>query len=167
MCDYSLMAISNRVAVSGDELVVHRFQTGTVGLASASDLRKGQDRLKVQVQGHGFWLRLSQFFNPPDPQSPPAICVPPGARLLVQDIPSKLQHEGRLKEVEEAVFIQVTAHVNTFRDAIRFHNGVVILLQDLDEGQRIHVLELSTAERTAAPRESEQSMMEYPFQVRV
>ena len=41
MCDYSLMAIANRVAVSGDELVVHRFQTGTVGLASASDLHKG------------------------------------------------------------------------------------------------------------------------------
>jgi hypothetical protein len=150
------MAIPNRVAVSGDELVVHRFQTGTVGLASASDLRKGQDRLKIQ--GHGFWLRLSQFFNPPDAQSPPAICVPPGARLLVQDIPSKLQHECRLKDVEEAVFIQVTAHVNTFRDAIRFHNGVEILLQNLDEGQRMHVLELSTAEKTAVhERESRAS----------
>ena len=48
MCDYSLMAIPNRVAVSGDELVVHRFQTGTVGLASASDLRKREDRLQGQ-----------------------------------------------------------------------------------------------------------------------
>jgi hypothetical protein len=34
-------------------------------------------------------------------------------RLLVPDIPSKLQHEGGFQEVEEAVFIQVTAHVNT------------------------------------------------------
>ena len=96
MCDYSLMAIPNRVAVSGDELVVHRFQTGSLGLASASDLRKGQDRLKVQR--HGFWQRPSQFLNPPDPQSPPAICIPPGARLLLQDIPSKLQHHGRIYE---------------------------------------------------------------------
>jgi hypothetical protein len=159
MCDYSLMAIPNRVAVSGDDLVVHRFQTGSVGLASAPDLRKGQDRLKVQ--SHGFWLRLSQFFNPPDTQSPPAICIPPGARLLVQHIPSKLQHEGGFQEVEEAVFIQVTAHVNTFRDAVRLHNGVEILLQNLDEGQRIHVLEVSTAEKTAAAPEGQQSMMEY------
>jgi hypothetical protein len=158
MCDYSLMAIPNRVAVSGDDLVVHRFQTGSVGLASALDLRKGQDRLKVQ--SHGFWLRFSQFFNPTDTQSPPAICIPPGARLLVQDIPSKLQHEGGFQEVEKAVFIQVTAHVNTFRDAVRFHNGVEILLQSLDEGQRIHVLELSTAEKTAAALEGQQSMME-------
>ena len=162
MCDYSLMAIPNRVAVSGDELVVHRFQTGSLGLASASDLCKGQDRLKVQR--HGFWQRLSQFLNPPAIQSLPAVCVPPGARLLVQDIPMRLQHEGRFKEVEEAVFIQVTAHVNTFRDAIRFQNGVEMLLQNLDEGQRIQVLELSTAEKTAGPREREQSMMEYSFQ---
>jgi hypothetical protein len=161
MCDYSLMAIANRVAVSGDELVVHRFQTGTVGLASASDLHKGQDCPKVE--GHGFWLRLGQFFNPPDAPSPPAICIPPGARLLVQDIPSKLQHECRLKDAEEAVFLQVTAHVNTFRDAIRFHNCVEILLQNLDEGQRVHVLEISPGETTAAPREREHSMMEYSF----
>ena len=161
MCDYSLMAIANRVAVSGDELVVHRFHTGTVGLASASDLRKGQDRPKFQ--GNSFWLRLIQFLNPPDIQSLPAVCIPPGARLLVQDIPMRLQHEGRFKEVEEAVFIQVTAHVNTFRDAIRFQNGVEILLQQLDEGLRIQVLGLSTAEKTAGPREREQSMMEYSF----
>jgi hypothetical protein len=164
MCDYSLMNIRNRLAVSGDELVVHRFQTGSVGLASASDLCKGQDRLKVE--SNSFWLKLSRYLNPPDAQSPPAICIPPGARLLVRDIPMRLQQEGRLKEMEEAVFSQVTAHVNTFRDAIRFHNGVEILLQNLDEGQRIHVLELSTAEKTAAPLEREQSMMEHSFQFR-
>ena len=163
MCDYSLMAIPNRVAVSGDELVVHRFHTGTVGLASASDLRKGQDRPKVQ--GNSFWLRLIQFLNPPDIQSPPAVCIPPGARLLVHDIPIRLQHEGRFKEVEEAVFIQDTAHVNTFRDAIRFQNGVEILLQNLDEGQRIHVSELSTAEKTAGPRERA-DIMEYSSKFR-
>jgi CheY-like chemotaxis protein len=165
MCDYSLMAIPNRVAVSGDELVVHRFQTGSLGLASASDLRKGQDRLKVQR--HGFLQRLSQFLNRPDIQSPPAVCIPPGARLLVQDIPMRLQHEGRFKEVEEAVFIQVTEHVNTFRDAVRFQNGVEIPLQNFDEGQRIRVVELSTALNTAAAPEGEQSRMEYSFRFSV
>ena len=38
MCDYSLMAIPNRLAVSGEELVIHRFEAGSVGLASAFDL---------------------------------------------------------------------------------------------------------------------------------
>jgi hypothetical protein len=38
MCEYSLMAYSNRIATTGEELVVHRFDTGTVGLASASEL---------------------------------------------------------------------------------------------------------------------------------
>lgn len=165
MCDYSLMAIPNRVAVSGDELVVHRFQTGTVGLASASDLRKREDRL--QAKGNSFWRRLRQFIDPPDKPSLTVVCIPPGARLLVHDIPMWLQREGRFKQVEEAVFIQVTAHVNTFRDAIRFHNGIEILLQNLDEGQRIHVLDLSTEEKTAVPRVREQSLMEYSFLFRV
>ena len=43
MCDYSLMAIPNRLAVSGEQLVVHRFEAGMVGLASAFDIRSRQD----------------------------------------------------------------------------------------------------------------------------
>jgi hypothetical protein len=52
MCDYSLMAIPNRLAVSGEELIVHRFEAGSVGLASAFDLRKRQECRRVQ--SHGF-----------------------------------------------------------------------------------------------------------------
>ena len=145
MCDYSLMAIPNRLAVSGEELVVHRFEAGAVGLASAIDLRRRQDCRKAQ--SHGFWSTLKEFLNPSDVQSIPAICIPPGARLLVQDIPVKLQREcGFLEEVEEAVFTQITAVVNTFRDAVRFQNGVEVLLQRFDEGQRVRVLDLSLAE---------------------
>ena len=145
MCDYSLMSIPNRLAVSGEELVVHRFEAGAVGLASAIDLRRRQDCRKAQ--SHGFWSTLKEFFNPSDVHSIPAICIPPGARLLVQDIPAKLQREcGFLEELQEAVFTQVTAVVNTFRDAVRFQNGVEVLLQRLDEGQRVRVLNLSSAE---------------------
>jgi hypothetical protein len=43
MCDYSLMAIPNRSAVSGEELVIHRFETGSVGLASAFNLRRRRE----------------------------------------------------------------------------------------------------------------------------
>ena len=74
-----------------------------------------------------------------------------GARLLVRDIPAKLQHEcGFQDEVREAVFTQVTAVANTFRDAVRFQNGLEVLLQRFDEGQRMGVLELSSTEEQEA-----------------
>jgi len=43
MCDYSLMSIPNRLAVSGEELIVHRFEAESVGLASATDLRRTRE----------------------------------------------------------------------------------------------------------------------------
>jgi hypothetical protein len=159
MCDYSLMAIPNRMAVSGDDLVVHRFGAGPVGLASACDLQKAQERRKTP--SHGFWSTLNEFFSPSDVRSIPAVCIPPGAQLLIHDIPLKLQHEYGLKEVEKAVFTQVSADVNTFRDAVRFPNGVELLLQRLEEGQRVRVLDLSSAEDRATVRKGQQSMMEY------
>jgi len=158
------MAIPNRVAVSGDDLVVHRFEAGSVGLASAFDLRRGLEHRKAQ--SHGFWSKLNEFFNPPGSQSTLAVCIPPGARLLVRDIPSKLQHECGFQEVEEAVFTQVTAEVNAFRDAVRFHNGVEVLLQRLHEGQRVRVLDLSSAEEQATALKEQRSLVGYSSQSR-
>jgi hypothetical protein len=158
MCDYSLMAIPNRLAISGDELVVHRFEAGAVGLASAFDLRSRQDCRKAQSQG--FWATLKDLLIPSDVPSIPAVCIPPGARLLVQDIPANLQCEcGLQEEAEEAVFTQVTADVNAFRDAVRFKNGVELSLQRLAEGQRIRVLDLSSAEDEKTAPEAWQYVM--------
>ena len=157
MCDYSLMAIPNRLAVSGEELIVHRFEAGSVGLASAFDLPKRQEYRKVQC--HGFWPRLKEFFNPPDTPAIPAVCIPPGARLLVRDIPAELQREcGFQKDVEKADFTQITAAVNTFRDAVRFQNGTEVLLQRFAEGQRVRVLTLSSAEEQATGPKQQQRM---------
>src|SRR5262245_48338732 len=52
MCDYSLASIHNRLATEGEELVVHRFCSGTLGLASPADVQRCadkplSDRLKV------------------------------------------------------------------------------------------------------------------------
>jgi hypothetical protein len=159
MCDYSLMAIPNRLAVSGEELVIHRFEAGSVGLASAFDLRKRQEYRKVSR--FGFWPTIKSFLNPSDAQSIPAVCIPPGARLLVRDIPARLQHAcGFQDEVKEAVFTQVTAAENAFRDAVRFENGVEVLLQRFDEGQRMRVLDLASAdEQEAAPNERRRLMI--------
>jgi len=100
------------------------------------------------------------FFNPPDIQSIPAVCIPPGARLLIRDIPAKLQHEcGLQKEVAQAMFTQITAAVNSFRDAVLFQNGVEVLLQRLDEGQRVRVLDLSSADEQETEPARERAIM--------
>jgi hypothetical protein len=140
------MAIPNRLAVSGEELVVHRFDAGAVaGLAPPCDLRKRQEYRRVQ--SHGFWQRLKEFLDPPSGPAILAVCIPPGARLLVRDIPAKLRREcGIQKDLEEAVFTQITAAENTYRDAVRFPNGIEVLLQRFAEGQRVRVLSLSSAE---------------------
>ena len=64
MCDYSLAYFPNRLAVEGEQLVVHRFPCGTLGLASSR---------------RTLWQRLF-------PSGVPAVCVPPGARLRIEDI---------------------------------------------------------------------------------
>jgi len=153
------MAIPNRLAVSGEELIVHRFEAGSVGLASALDLRRIKECRKAQVRG--VWPTIKAFFSPSDSRSIPAVCIPPGARLLIRDIPAKLQQECGFQDgVKEAVFTQVTAVVNTFRDAVRFQNGVEVLLQRFDEGQRVRVLDLSLAEeQETGPREQRRVMI--------
>ena len=143
MCDYSLMAFPNRLAVCGENLVVHRFEAGSVGLASPEEVCKIKEARAARPDT--FWARLKTFLNPPSNQHCTAVCIPPGARLMVRDIPERLQHELSLKsDAQEVVFTQT----NTvgFRDAIRFENGAEILLQRLSEGQRIHVLALSHEE---------------------
>ena len=74
------------------------------------------------------------------------MCVPPGARLILRDIPKGLQRELGIEEVEEVKFVEVSAEVNTYRDAVRFKNGCQLLLQALREGQRVTVVSLASSE---------------------
>ena len=142
MCDYSLMAIPNRLAEEGESLVAHRFPTGSVGFASPEDLCK-----TVQWQwARGFWSALKNFFSPPKTNSVPAVCVPPGARLVLQDIPTRLRRDLGIDAIEKVTFTQRTLAADTYRDAIRFTNGQEILLQELGEGQQVKVLDLSSGD---------------------
>lgn len=148
MCDYSLMALPNRLAVCGEELLVHRFELGSMGLASVADVSQIQGVPEVPVTG--FFARLKRIMFPPVPQQCPAVCVPPGARLLVRDIPEQLQKEVSVSgSVQEVVFTQL-ATVG-FRDALRFRNGLELLMQRLIEGQRVRVLTLSEEEYDPDP----------------
>lgn len=144
MCDYSLMAVPNRLAREGEDLTVYRFPTGSLGLASPADIKRVTDR--PQPARKGFWRAVRDFFDPPRTNPAPAVCIPPGARLRLQDIPTRLQQDLHVGAVEDVTFTQLTAAANSYRDAVRFSNGRETRLQDLREGQRVRVLDLSAAE---------------------
>jgi hypothetical protein len=132
MCDYSLAHFPNRLAVEGEQLLVYRFSSGTRGFSSQR--RNLEEILSPTLQT--------------------AVCVAPGARLLLHDIPEYLQQNFGLRTVEEVTFIQQTLEAFRHRDAVRFHNGREILLQDLRSGQRVDVLSLSS-ESSARKLENE------------
>src|SRR5260370_34828224 len=119
MCDYSLAGVRNRLAVGGEQLVVLRFSTGALGLASPTT--------------HRAWLWFVKEC---------AVCVPPGARLLLRDIPQDLRRQFGVRAAEEVTFVQLSAEAYQFRDAARFTNGREVLLQWLRCGQRVEVLSL-------------------------
>jgi hypothetical protein len=129
MCDYSLMSIPNRLAAAGEELVTHRFHTGSLGLAAP------------EPKPAGFWAALKRSFSP---QVTPAVCIPPGARLTLRDIPVQLRREIGVNPIEEVTFTQTTASDNNYRDAVRFANGREVRLQELCEGMRVRVESLSS-----------------------
>ena len=133
MCDYSLAGVPNRLAVEGEELVVHRFPTGALGLTSPHTS-----------------LARPWFSKVLSARVTPAVCVPPGARLLLRDIPKDLQHALGVGEVEEVTFVQQSAEASQYRDAVCFQNGREILLQQLQCSQRVDVLSLSSSEFDSA-----------------
>src|SRR5215510_7571060 len=145
MCDYSLMSVPNRLAEEGEVLVTHRFSTGSLGFASPSDLCKTARPLLARSRG--FWSLLKEnLFNTPRANTVAAVCIPPGARLIIQDVPTRLQRDLNVGPAEEVTFTQLTASEYRYRDAIRFRNGQQILLQRLQEGQYVKVCDLSAAQ---------------------
>lgn len=141
MCDYSLCGLPNRLAVEGEELVIHRFETRSIGLASPAELNS--HKLSIHCGSNSFWEMcrriIESVVNPP---SATAVCVPPGARLLFRDVPQDLQRKWNIGEEEGAVFVQTSAQAHQYRDAILFNQGAPISLQKLREGMRVQVLSL-------------------------
>jgi hypothetical protein len=140
MCDYSLHSVPNRLAREGEELIVHRFSTGSIGLAPPADVRRVRE---PQQRPKSFWGTIKSFFNPDSDHPVPAVCIPPGARLRLQDIPESIQTNLGVKAEEEVVFTEITAAAFTYRDAVRFWNGREVRLQALREGQRVTILSLA------------------------
>jgi hypothetical protein len=68
--------------------------------------------------------------------------MPPGAQLVVEDIPEQLHLAIGVGGIELVTFTRITAP-GTYRDAVRFKNGHTVRLQELHEGQRMWVMNLS------------------------
>lgn len=122
MCDYSLCGLPSRLAVEGETLEFHRFLTGSVGLASSRELHGGTGTESRQLM---------------------VVCIPPGAELLLRDIPQLLRQRHGVEAEERVRFTQTSFEISAYRDAIRFRNGVVVGLQQLPEGLRAEVLSLT------------------------
>lgn len=125
MCDYSLHAHPNRLAVEGETLITTRFPGGSMGLASQSDLPR------------------TATWDNPDTKPLCAVCIPPGAQLLIEDIPARLKQEFSVSDAEFVTFTQLGFEAYTHRDGIRFENGKEVLLQRLNENQRVRVMSLA------------------------
>jgi hypothetical protein len=143
MCDYSLYEYPNRLAREGEELVTYRFSSGSIGLVSPMEL----GHVQANPVGRGFWgtvrshsalsgCRLSAQ------SSVCAVCVPPGALLILKDIPARTQKDLSLGPEEGGRFIETSLDPFRHRDAIQFANGSVVPLQHLDQGQRVEILSL-------------------------
>lgn len=122
MCDYSLVHFPNRLAVAGEELIIHRFPSGTVGRGSPDP------GLKASV------FRCNSM----------AVCVPSGARLLLWEIPEWMREQLEISALEEVTFVEQTAEAFRYRDTVCFANGRKVLLQLLPP--RFRVLSFDSAD---------------------
>jgi hypothetical protein len=137
MCDYSLHGIRNRLAEEGEILVVHQFHTGSKGLTAP-------EYLKPTEKPKGLVAFVKSMFAAPPIEC--AVCIPDGAKLVIVGISPALQQTHGLCATESATFRQLSADARTHRDAVEFKSRLRIRLQDLEEGQSVEVVALSSRE---------------------
>jgi len=151
MCDYSLEAFPNRLAVRGERLVTHRFRSGSIGMASPSDISAAA-RTKLESEPRGWWAAVKCWLSPQtELDNIPAVCIPPGARLRMSRVPDQMQRSQALHPVEDVTFVQLSADAYRYRDAIRFDNGSKVVLQTLGEGIPFEIMSLDLAEPEPEP----------------
>jgi len=162
---YSLMKLRNRFAVEGEELVVHRFRSGLVGVVSCGDFDRWLSRTLPSAESvaatpqrpPGIWTAIRNFcadfltyygfidFDELRTDEPgPVVAIRPDALLRVFDISPAWQEQYHLASSEDALFIELSPPLS--RSALCFGNGTVIPLKLLKEGQRVKVLRRSWAE---------------------
>ncbi len=133
MCDYSLRHLASRPATTEDKLIVSRFRNSiSKGFAS---------------------------INPEETNV--AICVLPGTELAFEyDITEKSTYSTELvHDCKVGRFVQINKETpHTHHDALELPNGTVVLLNNLQEGQRASVLQLPAAPRTEAEAQTQKRL---------
>jgi|SRR5437868_6123432 hypothetical protein len=76
-----------------------------------------------------------------------AVCIPAESKLLLEGIGDGTQKEHGIGAVEEVAMTRIEGGL--YKDAVRFSNGTVVLLQRLDLGLRATVMTYG-AERAEA-----------------
>lgn len=121
---------------------MYRFETGSIGFASASEVQNGT---AAEIRPSGLlgwlvdWLRLTPAC------SVTAVCMPPGARVELYIGSPEVQDSLELPDRCEAVFDEITADSFMYRDALRLPDGRVLLLQSIPEGVQARVVSLGSS----------------------
>ncbi|HEY7390740.1 MAG TPA: hypothetical protein VH640_19645, partial [Bryobacteraceae bacterium] len=67
---------------------MHRFPSGSKGLASPSDLPENRPR-----ERRSWWVELKDALIGSQDQAVPAVCIPPGATLVIRNVSEPLQRK--------------------------------------------------------------------------
>jgi hypothetical protein len=154
MCDYSLHTAQNRLAEEGEELVLYKFETGTLGFASLSELMELETSTPARTGG--FWSVFKDCILGRHPSRLRAICIPPGAQLLLIHVPRSVQMSFDIGVSSVVVFTELPGRSYSYRDAILLPNGTRVLLQDLPEGLHALVLSISPEPSAKSANENEE-----------
>lgn len=87
-----------------------------------------------------------------------AVCIPAESKLLLEGIGEGTQREFGVGGVEEAVLARLDGGL--YKDAVRFSNGAVVLLQRLNPGLTVLVMTYGAEE--SQPDHSERTTVREP-----
>src|SRR5262245_65148693 len=84
MCDYSLQGLPNRLAEEGEQLVTYRFRTGSIGMASPTEIGVRPAPRQQPVVQRSWWEAFKAWMaGPLESDDVCDVCVAPGTRLLM------------------------------------------------------------------------------------
>ncbi len=81
---------------------------------------------------HRFRSGSRGFVDPADCST--AICMPPGARLLLEGLSERLQLAFAVEQSAEVTMMRLPCRGSVYRDGVRFADGREVLLQSLNVG---------------------------------
>lgn len=147
-------AIPTRLAIEGEELIVHVFADGSAGFASARDAQKNWGPRHIPPPNRSLERILKKCLHIFDSaESVPEIYVPFGTYLILKNIPPDIQQKCGVQCKEAVIFSRVATFAGPYRDGLDFPNGSHIALRDLPEGTPLEVLSLASSDLLICERD--------------